>query len=133
MRKAALVFLLLALAGLGFGQVKAEPAKIVNGPVIEEVTDHSATIAWTTNVRASSIVRYGTEHEKLTQLAEVPYGGPTHRVHIDNLKPDVKYYFVVDSGQGKGTGTEAKSQEMSFTTVKKGQTHEKYPKAGPGE
>ncbi len=142
MQRAAMTFLLLfLLTGLGYSQqnpaatkqAKAEAVKIVNGTVIEEVTDHSAIIAWSTNVRGSSIVRYGDQDEKLTQTAEVPYGGPTHRVHLDNLKPSTKYFFVVDSGQGKGTGTEAKSQEMSFTTVAKGQKHEKYPKAGPGE
>lgn len=114
-------------------QAKAAPVKITKGPILEEVTDHSAIIAWSTNERAGSIVRYGTEDEKLSQTAEVPYGGPTHRVHLNNLKPGTKYFFVVDSGQGQGSGTEARSQEQSFTTVTKGQKHEKYAKPGPGE
>ncbi len=114
-------------------QAKAAAVKITKGPVIEEVTDHSAVIAWSTNERASSVIHYGTEDGKLDQMSEVPYGGPTHRVHLNNLKPSTKYFFVVDSGQGQGSGTEAKSQEASFTTVAKGQKHEKYAKPGPGE
>jgi hypothetical protein len=114
-------------------QAKAASVKITKGPIIEEVTDHSAIIAWSTNVRSSSVIRYGTQSGSLGQTAEVPYGGPTHRVHLNNLNPSTKYYFVVDSGQGQGTGTQAQSQELSFTTVGKGQKHEKYPKPGPGE
>lgn len=112
---------------------KAQPVKITKGPVIEEVTDHSAIIAWSTNVKSSGVLRYGTEDGKENQTAEAPYGGPTHRVHLNNLKPGTKYYFVLDSGQASGTGTEAKSQEMSFTTPAKGQKPVKYEKAGPGE
>lgn len=112
--------------------VKPRSVKITKGPIIEEVTDHSATIAWSTNVRSSGVIRYGTENDKENQTAQAPYGGPTHRVHLKNLKPNTKYYFVLDSGQGAGTGTEAKSQEMSFTTPAKGQKHEKYAKPGPG-
>ncbi len=111
---------------------RAQAVRITKGPIIEEVASDQAVIAWSTNVRASSVIRYGTGDEHLSQTAEVPYGGPTHRVHLRNLKPDTKYYFVVDSGQGKGTGTEAKSKEESFTTVAKGQKAKKYTPAGPG-
>lgn len=111
---------------------KAQAVKITKGPIIEEVTDHGAIIAWSTNVRSSGIIRYGTEDNKERQTAEAAYGGPTHRVHLKNLKPGTKYYFVLDSGQGAGTGSEAKSQEMSFTTRAKGQKHETYEKPGPG-
>ena len=64
----------------------------------------------------------------LNQTAEAPYADvenankQTHRVHINNLKPHTTYYFVVDSGQGEGTGTEAKSQVASFTTKQNGDT-----------
>lgn len=112
---------------------KAQAVKITKGPVIEEVTDDGAIIAWSTNVRSSGVIHYGTEDNKENQTAQAPYGGPTHRVHLKNLKPSTKYYFVLDSGQGAGTGSEAKSQEMSFTTPAKGQKHEKYAKPGPGK
>jgi phosphodiesterase/alkaline phosphatase D-like protein len=110
----------------------AKAVKITKGPVIEEVTDHSAIVAWSTNERASGVIRYGTQDGQLGQTAQAPYGGPTHRVHLQNLKPNTKYFFVVDSGQAQGSGTEAKSQEQSFTTVNKGQKHETNAKPGPG-
>jgi phosphodiesterase/alkaline phosphatase D-like protein len=54
-------------------------------------------------------------------MAKAPYSdnekskAQNHRVHLKNLKPNTKYFFVVDSGQGEGTG-EAKSSVAEFTT-----------------
>ncbi len=95
---------------------------ITDGPRIEYVGPDKAEIAWTTSIGASTIVRYGTDPNHLDQTAESPYARGeaghhvTHRVKIHNLKPNTTYYFMVDSGQGQGTGTEVKSQVQSFTT-----------------
>src|SRR5438270_13812625 len=81
-----------------------------------------AVIAWTTNTGGSSIVRYGMNGNSLTQTAMSPYADnesrqhQTHRVKVTNLKPGTTYYFIADSGQGEGSGTEAKSGVQSFTT-----------------
>ncbi len=99
--------------------------KITDGPKVEGVGPNWAIVAWTTNTGGSSVVRYGTDANSLTQTAEAPYSdnekskGQNHRVHINNLKPNTKYYFVADSGQGEGTGTEAKSSVADFTTKAK--------------
>jgi hypothetical protein len=67
-------------------------------------------------------VRYGTERGHLSGMAESRYAvsktgeGITHRVKIEHLKPGTTYYFMVDSGQGEGTGTEARSGVEQFTT-----------------
>ena len=96
--------------------------KITHGPVVENVGRDYAVIAWSTNTGGSSVIRYGTNPSQLTQMAEAPYAdnektkGQTHRVHIRNLKPGTTYFFFVDSGQGEGTGTEAKSKVEQFTT-----------------
>jgi phosphodiesterase/alkaline phosphatase D-like protein len=101
---------------------KAPAEKIINGPVIEAVGQDSAVIAWTTNTGGSSIVRYGTDKNSLSLIAEAPYSdnektqSQNHRVHIKGLNPGTTYYFIVDSGQGEGSGTEAKSDVKSFTT-----------------
>ncbi|HEU5452766.1 MAG TPA: fibronectin type III domain-containing protein [Terriglobales bacterium] len=106
---------------------QAAAEQIIDGPRVESVGATSAIVAWTTNTGGSSILRYGTSTSSLTQTAESPYkkadvgGHATHRVHIDNLKPNTTYYFMVDSGQGQGTGTEAKSQIATFTTKSSGQ------------
>jgi phosphodiesterase/alkaline phosphatase D-like protein len=111
----------LALCGASFGQ-RAQAVQITNGPRVEGTGDNFAVIAWTTNTGGSSIVRYGTDRNNLNQTAEAPYADneganrQTHRVHLKNLQPNTTYYYMVDSGQGEGTGTEAKSGIEEFHT-----------------
>ena len=115
------VALLLAIPAMAASQ-NAQPLTITDGPRIEYVGPDTAEIAWTTSIGASTVVRYGTDPNHLDQTAESPYSRGqaghhvTHRVKIHNLKPNTTYYFMVDSGQGQGTGTEVKSQVQSFTT-----------------
>lgn len=107
---------------------QAQNLQIINGPVVERTGPHGAVIAWTTNVGGSSIVHYGTDQNNLSQTAQAPYKNnpnqtnQTHRVRIHNLQPGTAYYFVVDSGEGLGTGTQAKSQVAQFTTAQPGQS-----------
>ncbi len=101
---------------------KVEALKIINGPRVEGVGTNWAMIAWTTNTGGSSIVRYGTDRNQLSQTAQSPYADTdkanheTHRVRLQNLKPKTVYYFVADSGQGEGTGGEVKSPVSEFKT-----------------
>ncbi len=101
---------------------KAQAVKITDGPRVEGTGPTWAVIAWTTNTGGSSIVRYGTDANNLSQTAKSAYAdnektkAQNHRVHLKNLKPNTKYFFQVDSGQGEGTGTEAKSSVAEFTT-----------------
>src|SRR5690242_3679249 len=41
--------------------------KIVKGPVVEWVGDDTATIAWSTNVKSSSWIHYGTDQAALAK------------------------------------------------------------------
>jgi len=101
---------------------KAQAVKITDGPRVEGTGPTWAVIAWTTNTGGSSIVRYGTSANSLSQTAKSAYAdndktkAQNHRVHLKNLKPNTKYFFQVDSGQGESTGTEAKSSVAEFTT-----------------
>jgi hypothetical protein len=115
---------------LGISAFAAQPQgngtqaiQITDGPRVEGAGDTWAVVAWTTNAGGSTIVRYGTNPNSLTQTAESPYSGAkvhngrvSHRVHINNLQPNTTYYFQVDSGQGSGTGTQAQSSVMTFQT-----------------
>jgi hypothetical protein len=105
------------------GSSSASALKIIDGPRVEGTGNTWATIAWTTNAGGSSIVRYGTDRNSISQTAEAPYakgtGKEVHRVHVKGLKPNTTYYFVADSGQGQGTGTEAKSTVAEFKTKAK--------------
>src|SRR5947209_4844511 len=118
--------LLVLLLGVSLAASAQRPAlAITDGPRVEGVGDTWAVIAWTTNAGGSSIIRYGTNGNSLTQTAMSPYADDesrqhqTHRVTVKNLQPNTTYYFIVDSGQGEGTGTEAKSNVATFTTKTK--------------
>jgi phosphodiesterase/alkaline phosphatase D-like protein len=101
---------------------QGQSVQITSGPTIESADDHSATIAWSTNVPSSSQMWYGTDMNNLTQVAEAPYSGGTHRVQLNNLTPVTTYYFQVESGQGRGARGEAESQGvLSFRTPAVGQ------------
>lgn len=92
---------------------KHEPnVRITKGPIIEYASADKAVIAWSTNVPSSTVLRYGTDPNKLNETAQAPYGGDTHRVHLNNLKRDTNYFFTFESEHGLGTGTEAESNQV---------------------
>jgi hypothetical protein len=90
--------------------------EITHGPVVESVTDTTAVIAWSTNVNAGTVLRYGTNANHLDQSVGMPWGGLTHRVNLKDLKPDTKYYFKAESPQGQGSGTTAVAPQSFFRT-----------------
>ena len=95
---------------------RAAAVKVTHGPVVEGTHAHSATIAWSTNVGASTILIYGTNPRDLNQTAEARWGGLTHRVQLHNLKPGTTYYYQIQSTQAQGTGTQATSAVEQFRT-----------------
>ncbi|HET9839284.1 MAG TPA: fibronectin type III domain-containing protein [Candidatus Angelobacter sp.] len=90
--------------------------QITNGPVVENVTDTTAEIAWSTNVNAGTMLHYGADPSHLDLTAGMPWGGLTHRVILKDLKPNTTYYFRAESSQGQGTGTQAQTEQTSFQT-----------------
>jgi hypothetical protein len=95
---------------------KAQKVKITHGPVIESAKPNTATIAWSTNVNASTILKYGTRSNELNQTAEARWGGMTHRVYLHQLKPGTTYFYRVESTQAQGTGSQAVSGIEQFRT-----------------
>lgn len=133
-------FLLLALAfALPLAAQKPAAERIVGQPKVEGVGDSWAVIAWTTNTGGSTVVHYGTSQGSLTETAQAPYSdnektqAQNHRVHLKNLKPGTTYFFVVDSGHGEGTGTDAKSSVGQFTTKAAGSSGSAAGKGEAGE
>jgi len=102
--------------------VPTNGVQITHGPVVENVTDTTAEIAWSTNVNSGTSLHYGTDPTHLDQTAGMPWGGFTHRVLIKNLTPNTTYYFKAESGQGQGTGTLAEAAQASFQTKPAGAT-----------
>lgn len=121
-QKVGIFLLLLAGISIAASAQRSPALQITDGPRVEGVGDTWAVIAWTTNTGGSSIIRYGTSGNSLTQTAMSPYADnekrehQTHRVKVENLRPGTTYYFMADSGQGEGTGTSARSGIQSFTT-----------------
>lgn len=118
--------LLLATA-LAVAQQQPAELKIIDGPNIESLTDTKAQIAWSTDVEASALVRYGTDQNKLDQTASEKWGGyktqrsAVHRVSLQHLKPGTTYYYLVESSEGWHKAKNvAKSEVRSFTTKEKG-------------
>jgi hypothetical protein len=113
----AMAVCLLCAAAVVAAQQNAPDVQITKGPVVEHVSLDSATIAWSTNVNAGTVLKYGIDPKNLTQTAEAPWGGITHRVHLNNLQPNTTYYFQAQSAQGQGTGTSAVSSVSQFKTL----------------
>ncbi|HLJ29358.1 MAG TPA: fibronectin type III domain-containing protein [Candidatus Angelobacter sp.] len=112
----------LGLAQTGTAQDQVtEAVKIIHGPVVELITDSTAQIAWSTNVNAGTLVRYGTDPQNLNQKASMPWGGLTHRVVLNHLSAGTTYYFKAESPQGQDTGTHAEADQSSFKTVAQGE------------
>ncbi len=122
MRKASMLLLVLfAFGAWAVAQASSQALQITHGPVVESVSDTTAIVAWSTNQPSSSTVQYGTSWLALNQTAQAPWGQTTHRVTINNLKPNTKYYFRVQSAQAEGTGQQARSQFGTFQTGAPGQ------------
>ena len=54
--------------------------QITNGPVVENVTDTTAEIAWSTNVNAGTSLHYGTDPSHLDQTAGMPVSNSAARL-----------------------------------------------------
>ena len=104
-----------------------EPVRITSGTVVEQITDTTAIIAWSTNVNAGTTLRYGTDPEQLDLTANMPWGGFTHRVYLKGLKPGTTYFFQAESGDAQGTGSKA------TTAVDRFQTRSQAAKTPAGE
>lgn len=93
-----------------------------NGPVIANLTAKSfkprqATIGWTTDTRATSLVWYNTaspvdtsRNPNISRPAKIW----NHKINLSRLEPGTKYYVVV--GGANDSGNTTKSSEISFTT-----------------
>jgi Purple acid Phosphatase, N-terminal domain len=142
MKKLLLLSLIvLAIGAVGAAQTYgqgpnsgARSLSITHGPVVEQVTDKQAIVAWTTNVPSSAVVHYGTNPNRLTQITEQAWGGQqnanqtdTHRVTITGLQPNTTYYVQAESGQGQGTGTGQRSGIVTIHTTAPGAPPQSYP------
>jgi len=101
--------------------VEDEDEDSEDGPVINDLKAESskprqATVSWTTDTRATSLVWYGTtspvDSSKLPMVFR-PAKIFNHKINLSRLEPNTKYYVVVGSSNSDGM---TKSSEISFTT-----------------
>jgi hypothetical protein len=96
------------------GVTPAREVRVTAGPVVRSVTDTTAVIAWSTNVIADSLLRYGKGADNLDQLARSPWNGLTHSVQLRNLTAETTYYYRV--GTSATQSTEPMRSVASFKT-----------------
>jgi len=132
---------------LSLASLAQQPATlmITDGPRVENLSSNSAQIAWTTNAAAGTMLLYGTDRNGIRStedqgwpankiepsgttpgMAEVPWGGTTHRIQLTNLQPQTTYYFAVRYTAGENTAGNTTSNIFSFTTRSDGQAQGRY-------
>ncbi|MFA6251098.1 MAG: PKD domain-containing protein [Candidatus Paceibacterota bacterium] len=95
-------------------QVNTQP--VISGLTVTSIKSNKATINWKTNVRANSIIWYGTtplvsngETPDIIRNAKIL----KHKIVLTGLEANTKYYVVVGSENNAGRTI---STEISFTT-----------------
>ncbi len=96
-------WLYVVLLTLGASALLAQSNTVVltSGPTVDQVTEHSATLRWTTNKVAATRVNYGTDPSQLVQHAYRPGGSTGHEVMLQNLQPHTNYYFEIENRYGR--------------------------------
>ena len=89
--------------GAAFAQTQT--IQITNGPAVQNVSPTAATVTWSTNVPAGTVVKYGTNPNNLDQTAQQSWGGTNHSAQLSNLQPSTMYFFQVQSNHALGSGS----------------------------
>jgi len=78
------------------GEISPKDIKISN------VSSDSITISWLTDIQTTGFVKYGESQQNPDKIQEQEGGSPSlaHLVRITDLKPDVPYFFKINS-EGK--------------------------------
>ena len=113
---AALVFSCAAQTPMTDTATDSTRLRITHGPVVENVTETGAIIAWSTNMNAGTVLHYGLDPDRLDQTAGMPWGGFTHRVELSGLRSKTTYFFRAESPHAQGTGENAAGPVLSFAT-----------------
>ena len=97
--------LLMFIGAAAFAQGRMDQAerdvRIVQGPNITDVTDHSVKIEWITNADGANHVVYrvvGSDQQ--WQSAYHQGGGTHHFLRLDNLEPDRTYEWKILTRDG---------------------------------
>ncbi len=103
----------------------ASNLNITHGPIVEYVSSQHAVVSWTTDVTASSVLKFGTSKTNLNMTDRSRWRRKSHSIELSKLKPDTTYYFQVFSSLP--AGATVSSSTASFKTKGKGARPMKYP------
>src|SRR5437588_11021416 len=73
---------------------------VVSGPSVDAASDH-AMIHWKTDKVSSSLIKYGTDRNNMSQEQKVAGGSRDHDVTLTGLQPGTKYFFEIVSRKGE--------------------------------
>lgn len=90
--------------------------RLTNGPLFEQITPDSATIAWSTNLPSSFTVHYGTDPQNLDQTTKAPWTPTTHRVVLKGLNSDTHYYFIIEVSQPSAAANQTTTDASQTTS-----------------
>ena len=104
------------------GAKLAYPLELMNDTQSPEITDvsatdvttNTATIAWTTDEFADSLVQCGLQPGSYTETAQDSLYVKDHAIALSGLSPETTYYFMVSSTDQ--SGNPASSTEYNFST-----------------
>jgi hypothetical protein len=90
------------------------PPVIVDGPVVIEITPHSAVVHWFTDEPSDSRVRYGHIAERYEQDVYREEMVTSHFLQLFELNPETTYAYTVSSADSSGNLVTSRS--LTFTT-----------------
>ena len=121
--KGLLYFLLFAalLLGAVFGGravknylLKARAQSLPQNVRVQEITQTTAKITWTTEKETQSIVYYGTDSQNLPLMAFESEPTKNHQVSLSLLSPQTTYFFKIKVGEKEFTD---QGLPWQFTTL----------------
>ena len=88
---------------------------VISGLQVTDLSQTTATVRWTTDERANSVVTYGTASGAPDNSAADVALDTTHRMLLTGLRDSTRYFLTVTSTDG--SSNLAASPEISFTTL----------------
>jgi len=79
------------------------PPRITSGPLVEDITDRTATVVWETDELSNSFVFFGLGRSYGLKAVDPAYV-LEHRVTLTGLMPDTTYYYSIGSVDRNGNG-----------------------------
>ena len=95
-----------AVRHLAKGEVQEVPWRQIRRLRELGLSDTSARIIWSSIGVTNSRLHYGTQGDKLDQVADEPWAGSIYSVWLKNLAPNTTYYYRLGGAAAPGSAAE---------------------------